>query len=330
MTQEKIVLAHGGGGVKTSRLIEEVFLKRFRDPLLRELDDGAVIGDRVFTTDSFVVRPLFFPGGDIGKLAVCGTVNDLAVMGAEPLYLSAAFILEEGFEIARLEQILDSISETAAACGARIVTGDTKVVEKGKGDGLYINTSGIGRLTFSRPVALSRIEPGDVVVINGPIGQHGLAVLAARADFGFSADIRSDVAPLWPFIGSFSGANVKFMRDPTRGGVAQTLNEIVSGKKFGIEIDEEEIPVEKEVRAFCEILGFDPMDLPNEGKVIVVVSHDDAPRLLEAMHRDPLGLAARAIGRITGSRPGQVILKTSLGTDRIVVAATGDLLPRIC
>ena len=330
MTKGKIVLAHGGGGVQTSRLLEDVFLSRFRDPLLREMGDGAAIDGLVFTTDSFVVHPLFFPGGDIGKLAVCGTVNDLAVMGAQPLYLSVAFILEEGLEIDRLEKIADSIERTAAACGVRIVTGDTKVVEKGKGDGLYINTSGIGRPAFRVSPALSRIEPGDLVVINGPIGQHGLAVLAARADYGFSAEIVSDVAPLWPFVRSFSDCDVRFMRDPTRGGMAQTLNEIVSGRTFGVEIDEEEIPVEKDVRSFCEILGFDPLYLPNEGKVICVVSPGDAPRLLETMRRDPLGKAARKIGRISDRHPGRVVLRTALGTERIVVAASGDLLPRIC
>jgi hydrogenase expression/formation protein HypE len=327
---DKILLSHGGGGQKTTDLIRDIIHKHFNDPLLEQMDDAAVLGNLVFTTDSFVVNPIFFPGGDIGELAVSGTVNDISVMGAKPLYLSVGFIIEEGLEITDFEKILTSIRKAAEAAEIRIVTGDTKVVEKGKCDRIFINTSGIGEIVFSRPLAVERLEAGDVILINGAIGLHEVSVLTARNEFGLDIEVHSDVAPLWPMIRELKDLDIKFMRDPTRGGMAQVLNEIVQDMEFGVEIEETALPVIPEVAGVCEILGFDLLHLANEGKVIVAVAQEDAPKALEIMQAHPLGKGAAVIGRITEKNKGMVILKTTALSERIVMPPTGELVPRIC
>jgi len=327
---DKIMLAHGGGGQKTTGLIRNKIQKYFNDPLLSRMDDAAVLDRLVFTTDSFVVEPLFFPGGDIGELAVSGTVNDIAVMGARPLYLSVGFIIEEGFEISDFEKILESMKRAAEASPVRIVTGDTKVVHRGKCDGIYINTSGIGEIVFTPPPGMEHIQPGDMVLINGPIGLHAISVLTARKEFGLDTEVPSDVAPLWPLIRQWQDFTVKFMRDPTRGGIAQVLNEIVSDKEFGIEIWEDSLPITREVAGVCEILGFDILHLANEGKVIVVAAEADAEKILEIMENHPLGKGAKIIGKVTGTNKGMVTLKTTSLSERIVLPPSGELIPRIC
>lgn len=327
---DRITLSHGGGGRKTEELIKGLFQKYLKDPLILEMDDGARIDEFVLSTDSFVVNPLFFPGGDIGRLSVSGTVNDISVMGAKPLYLSLSFIIEEGFEIDKLERILQSIKDTAEEAGVRIVTGDTKVVEKGKADGIYINTTGLGKMVFYPSPSIERVEPGDIIIINGSIGLHGISVMMARGEFGLESDVKSDVSPLWGLISGLREFNVKFMRDPTRGGLAQVLNEMVSNKNFGIEIWEESIPVSEEVNGVCEILGFDPLYMANEGKVVLVVDKDDGERVIERMKNSPYAEKPSVIGRITEEHRGVVTLKTDFGTERIVMPATGEILPRIC
>jgi hydrogenase expression/formation protein HypE len=327
---DKVLLAHGGGGSKSAELTRSVFQRFLRDPLLLEMDDAARLDGQVFTTDSFVVKPLFFPGGDIGRLAVCGTVNDLAVMGAEPLYLSIAFIIEEGFPVPALEKILASIAGACRASGARIVCADTKVVEKGKADGLFINTAGIGRPVFRKPVLPARVRPGDVILINGPLGLHGISVLTARGEFGLQASVKSDVAPLWGLIAKCRNLDIPFMRDPTRGGLAQTLNELALGKKFGVRISEDRLPIPKKVAAVCDLLGFDPLHVANEGKVVLVVAQRDAARALKILRRHPLGKDARRIGEITAENPGRVVMATRAGSERIVMPPVGEILPRIC
>jgi hydrogenase expression/formation protein HypE len=330
----KILLSHGGGGQKTTQLIQQTIHKYFKDPLLDQMDDSArlghISGEMVFTTDSFVVNPIFFPGGDIGDLAVSGTVNDLSVMGAKPLFLSVGFIIEEGLEFEKFEKILDSISKAATVAGIRIVTGDTKVVEKGKCDGIYINTSGIGEIVFNNPPSAQRLKSGDVILINGPIGLHEVSVLTARNEFGLETKVNSDVVPLWPIIEKLSDLDIKFMRDPTRGGMAQLLNEVVQGRDFGVQIEESALPVTTEVAGVCEILGFDILHLANEGKVIVIVSKEDAQKALGIMADHSLGQGATIIGEITVANPGMVILKTTALSERIVMPPTGELVPRIC
>lgn len=330
MTMEKILLAHGGGGQKTTQLIQDRIHKYFHDPLLAGMDDAAILNDWVFTTDSFVVDPLFFPGGDIGELAVSGTVNDIAVMGARPLYLSVGLIIEEGFLLKDLEIILESMKKSADSCGIRIVTGDTKVVERGKCDGIYINTSGIGRLEFNPVPNVNQIQEGDVVLINGAIGLHAISVLTARKEYGLDTEVISDVVPLWPLIDSLRDFNIKFMRDPTRGGIAQVLNEVAANRDFGIEIDEESLPITPEVSGICEILGFDILHLANEGKVIIIAPEKDADQLLKKMQNHPLGKGSKIIGRVTSKNKGMVTLKTSALSERIVMPPTGELIPRIC
>ena len=327
---DKVLLAHGGGGSKSAELTRLVFQRFLRDPLLMEMDDAARLPGQVFTTDSFVVRPLFFPGGDIGRLAVCGTVNDLAVMGAEPLYLSIAFIIEEGFPLAQLEKILASIVRACRESGARIVCADTKVVEKGKADGMYITTAGIGRPLFKKPVEPARIRPGDAILLNGQLGLHGISVLTARGEFGLQGKIRSDVAPLWSMIKECRALDVPFMRDPTRGGLAQTLNELAQGIKFGVRIDEDKLPIPQKVAAVCDLLGFDPLHVANEGKVVMVATARDAEKALKLLRRHPLGRGARRIGEITGENPGRVVMATRTGSERIVMPPVGEILPRIC
>jgi hydrogenase expression/formation protein HypE len=333
---DKILLGHGSGGKLTSELIKNIFLPAFENPYLAELGDQAVInlnGLKIaFTTDSYVVNPIFFPGGDIGELAVNGTVNDLAVGGARPLFISAGFILEEGFPISDLCKIVESMKKACACAGVILVTGDTKVVEKGKGDKIFINTSGIGIIEKEIEISPRKVKPGDKILINGPIGLHGIAILSKREGIEFEAEIESDTAPLNSLVAdilSVSG-NIHWMRDPTRGGVSSALNELAQSAKLGIEIWESEIPIPEPVKAACEMLGLDPLYVANEGKLIAVVSNDDAEKVLEAMRDNPLGKEAKIIGEITEEHPGVVLMKTLVGGKRVVDMLAGEQLPRIC
>lgn len=330
---EIITLDYGSGGKKTSRLIEGMIVPSLSNPMLNELGDGAILpgGEKlVFSTDSFVVNPIFFPGGDIGKLSVCGTVNDIAVCGGVPKFLSCAFIIEEGLPAAQLERIIDSIAKCCERAGVRVVTGDTKVVEKGRGDGIYINTAGIGVLKY--PALTPRaIRPGDAVIVSGTVGDHGAAVMLARNGM-LQGDISSDCAPLNELCEAVlsTGAGVRVLRDPTRGGVATTLNEFVEGSGVGIELDEDAIPVRGAVRAACDMLGLDPMYCANEGKLLCVVDADDAETVLSAMHKTDVGADAAIIGTVTGRYPARVVMRTALGGSRILQKLSGAQLPRIC
>jgi hydrogenase expression/formation protein HypE len=317
-------------------MIREIFLASFQNPVLDRLDDQAIVtvnGTRLaFTTDSFVVKPLFFPGGDIGSLAAHGTVNDLAMGGAKPLFLSAAFILEEGLSMDVLRRVVHSMREAAATAGVTIVTGDTKVVEKGSGDQLFINTTGIGEMPDGVNLSANRARPGDTVLVSGSIGDHGIAILAQRAGLEFESDIQSDSAALHGLVSDMLAVSneIRCMRDPTRGGISSSLNEIAASSKVGIELIEREIPVREEVRGACEMLGLDPLYVANEGKLIAIVPPETAPKLLAAMQRHPLGRNARMIGRVCEAHPGLVTMRTGLGTHRIVDMLSGDQLPRIC
>ena len=329
-----ITLDYGSGGKKTSALINEMILSRLGNPALNALGDGAVLDGAeklVFSTDSFVVRPLFFPGGDIGKLAVCGTVNDLAMAGGEPKYLSLSLILEEGFPTEDLAKILDSLAHTAADCGVRIVTGDTKVVEKGAADGLFINTAGIG---FLRAPGLGprRLAEGDAVLLSGTSGDHGAAVMVAREEQLFSSSLRSDCAPVHRLAAALYplGDALRVLRDPTRGGVATTLNEFVEDSFLTIALDEEQIPVSPEVSALCEILGLDPLYCACEGRLLAVVAPERAEEALAILRRFPEGRNAARIGTVTRRLPGHVILNTAFGGSRVLNKLSGAQLPRIC
>lgn len=330
---EIITLDYGSGGKKTSRLIESMILPSLSNPALNELGDGAILpgGDKlVFSTDSFVVNPIFFPGGDIGKLSVCGTVNDIAVCGGVPKFLSCAFIIEEGMKTAELERIVASVAKCCEKAGVQVVTGDTKVVEKGRGDGIYINTAGIGVLKY--PGLTPRaIRPGDAVIVSGTVGDHGTAVMLARNGM-LEGNIRSDCAPLNELAEAVlsTGAGVRVLRDPTRGGVATTLNEFVEGSTLSIELDENMIPVCGTVRAACDMLGLDPMYCANEGKLLCVVDPDGAETVLSAMRKTDVGAGARIIGTVTERYPGRVVMRTSLGGSRILQKLAGAQLPRIC
>ncbi len=341
MSDELIRLAHGAGGRLTGELVEELFLARFRNPELEALGDSARLasgpGDLYFTTDSYVVSPLFFPGGDIGSLAVHGTVNDLAMSGARPLYLSAGFILEEGLEREKLERVVASMAKAAKEAGVRIVTGDTKVVPKGMADGLYINTAGIGRRDAARPrLGPEAIRAGDAILINGPIGDHGAAIIAAReAGFGGS-EIRSDSAPLRELVENLESAGIRLhaLRDATRGGLGGILAELASQAEATFVIEEREIPVREEVRGICEIFGFDPLYLANEGKMVIFCPAEDSRTALEILHRHHLGAGAAVIGKVgpinRESRRGQVLLETIIGGRRPIDQPSGELVPRIC
>lgn len=333
---EKIMPAHGGGGKLTNLLINSLVLPAFDNPTLARLDDAAVIdlgGVRLaFTTDSYVVRPLFFPGGDIGKLAVCGTVNDLAVMGARPACISCGLIIEEGLDAGTLRKVLLSMGNAARLAGVEVVTGDTKVVGKGEVDSIFINTSGLG--VFERRLNLGRrrIRAGDMVVINGPVGDHGMAVLCGREGLAVDSGIQSDAAPLNGLISTMMSAtgSIRMMRDPTRGGLAAALNEIVKEMPLGIVLDESAIPVREETAALCEILGFDPLYVANEGKVVAIAAREESYALLASMHSHPLGVESRIIGEVTENPRGKVCLRTSVGGTRIVDMPAGEQLPRIC
>lgn len=329
-----ITLAHGAGSRKMHRLIRELFLRHFRNPVLARLEDAAELPLRhqriALTTDSYVVQPLFFPGGDIGKLAVCGTVNDLAVKGAAPRWLSAGFIIGTGLELNVLEAVCRSMAQTARKAGVAIVTGDTKVIEAGSPE-LYINTAGIGVFRHRHLYGAEQVQPGDTVIISGTLGDHEAAIILARGEFDFRAPLKSDCAPLHRLIEELiqTRAAIKMMRDPTRGGVATTLNEIAGATGLGIVIDEAALPVRPEVQGVSSLLGIDPLYLANEGKVIVVVAARDAERLLAVMRRHPLGRRAALIAQITGERRG-VWLKTRLGAFRPILMLEGQQLPRIC
>jgi hydrogenase expression/formation protein HypE len=334
--QDKVLLGHGSGGRLSTELLQRVFMPAFQSLALDSLNDQALVdvdGVRLaFTTDSFVVNPVFFPGGDIGSLAVYGTINDLAMGGAEPLFLSAAFILEEGLLLATLEQVVASFSRAAQEAGVAVITGDTKVVEKGKGDGLFINTSGIGRVPPGINLSADQARPGDCILLSGSIGEHGIAILSQRQGLEFESPIRSDCAPLHRLVAAMLAASpaIRCMRDPTRGGVSSALNEIAAQSRVGMELEESAIPIQEAVRGACELLGLDPLYVANEGKLVAIVDAAQAERILAAMRAHPLGQQARIIGRVTESNPGLVMMRTSLGTTRIVDMLSGDQLPRIC
>ena len=330
---EIITLDYGSGGKKTARLIEELLVPAFRNSALEALGDGAILDGAeklAFSTDSFVVDPIFFPGGDIGKLSVCGTVNDLAVCGAEPKYLSLSFILEEGLKLTDLRRIVESIRAQAEKAGVQIVTGDTKVVEKGRGDKLYINTAGIGFVRFPG-LGPQNIRPGDAVLVSGTVGDHGTAVMLARSGM-MQGELRSDCAALNTLCRRIleTGAAVRVLRDPTRGGVATTLNEFVEGTALGIVLREDAIPVKPQVRAACGMLGLEPLYCANEGKLLAVVAAEDASRVLEAMRGTEEGRDAAIIGVVSDAYPGRLVLETAFGGKRILQKLTGAQLPRIC
>jgi hydrogenase expression/formation protein HypE len=332
---EKILLTHGSGGKLAHELVEKSFVKAFDNPLLAKLDDSAVIdfsGRLAFTTDSYVVSPIFFPGGDIGKLAVCGTVNDLAMCGAKPLYLSLSFIIEEGLPQSELKKIVESVQQAAQEAGVKIVTGDTKVVHRGSADKLFINTAGIGIIPEGADISGSNATPGDKVLLSGPIGDHGIAVLSRREGLSFSTQLESDCAPLNGLVDEMLNAssNIHCLRDPTRGGLATTLNELAKQSKVSIRIEEEKVPVRDEVLAACEMLGFDPLYVANEGRLVAVVPAEDADKVLKAMRRNHYGKETSLIGEVSANNPGRVVMRTTIGASRIVDMMVGDPLPRIC
>lgn len=332
----RVLLAHGGGGRLMHRLIEKMFIAAFKNPHLETRHDGAVLdytGKRLaFTTDSYVVRPLFFPGGDIGSLAVNGTVNDLAMCGARPLCLSAGFIIEEGLPMETLWRVVRSMQCAADAAGVTIVTGDTKVIERRTGDELFINTSGIGSVEHDSVLNPQSIRPGDVVLINGDIGRHGIAIMAQREGLAFEGAVESDCAALWGVVETLlrAGINIRCLRDLTRGGLGTVLVEIAEASTLAMQIDESAIPVREEVRGACEILGLDPLYVANEGRVAVFVSPQDAGRALATMRKHPLGTDACIIGQVTGEKTGRVLLASRIGSTRIVDMPSGEQLPRIC
>jgi hydrogenase expression/formation protein HypE len=336
MAEEKILLAHGSGGKLSHDLIQQVFLPQFSNPFLEPLDDSAKITNRqgpiAFTTDSYVVNPIFFPGGDIGKLAVCGTVNDLSMVGANPSHLSLSFIIEEGFSSQLLKKIVSSIRETAEQAGVNIVTGDTKVVEHGAADQLFINTSGIGWIRPGVYLSGTNAKPGDRILLSGYLGDHEMAILSAREGFKFQGELESDCAPLNDLVGQMLDAcpSIRCMRDPTRGGLATTLNEIASMSNVGMVIEEKDIPVRESVRGICELLGLDPLYLANEGKLIAICPSNEADQLLKVIKGHPLGTHGEIIGRVTTENAKRVILHTLIGGHRILDMLTGGQYPRIC
>jgi hydrogenase expression/formation protein HypE len=333
---DKILLGHGSGGTLSHRLFEQFIHPHFSNNILDELNDSAVfeIGDNkiAFTTDSYVVQPIFFPGGDVGKLAVNGTVNDLAMAGAKPLFISVGLILEEGFAIEDLSKIILSMKSSADYAGVKIVTGDTKVVEKGKGDKIFINTAGIGIVAKEINIAASKCEPGDVIILSGKIAEHGIAILSVRERLEFETTVKSDTAPLNKLVNEMLDAskNIHVLRDPTRGGLATTLNELAGAAQVGMFIEEEKISINEEVKAACEILGIDPLYIANEGKLVAIVQQEDAEKVLHAMHKNEFGKDAAVIGEVTQNNPGEVIMKTIIGTKRIIDMLSGEQLPRIC
>jgi hydrogenase expression/formation protein HypE len=338
-------LAHGSGGKLSQDLVERFFVRHFDNPTLLQLEDSAVIevpeaGARIanprlaFSTDSYVVSPLFFPGGDIGKLAVCGTVNDLSMSGAKPLWLSAGFIIEEGLPLAELERIVVSMAATAKLAGVQIVTGDTKVVDRGSADRLFINTAGVGLVPPGVEIAGDRARPGDAVLVSGTIGDHGMTIMTQREGLQFGSPLESDCASLNGLVAAMLAElpsdSIRCLRDPTRGGLATTLNELARRSDVGIEIEETAVPVREAVRGACELLGLDPLYVANEGKLVAIVAQDEAQALLERMRAHEYGREAALIGQVVDAHPGRVVLRTALGTRRVVDMLTGEQLPRIC
>ncbi len=336
MLQDRILLAHGSGGTMMRDLINDVFMAGFADDVLARMDDAASVdfpGSRLaMSTDTYVVNPLFFPGADIGRLAVCGTVNDIATSGARPLYLSVGFILEEGMPVEDLKRILVSMRDAAAEAGVRIVTGDTKVVEKGHGDGCYINTAGVGVLAEGVDLSGSLCKPGDVVLVSGTLGDHGIAVISTREGLSFSTDIESDAAPLAEMIAAVLEAapDVRCFRDPTRGGLASTLNELAGASGVTITVEESLVPVREQVRGACEMLGYDVFQVANEGKMVAVVPAEQAEAALAAMKAAPYGADAAIVGEVSDGPAGRVYVKTAFGATRIMDMLVGEQLPRIC
>jgi hydrogenase expression/formation protein HypE len=338
----QIVLGHGSGGKLSAELIEKVFVSRFANPTLERMNDSATLeigGARLaFTTDSFVVTPIFFPGGDIGSLAVNGTVNDLAMAGAKPLYLSAAFILEEGLLTADLARVVDSMQAAASRAGVQLVTGDTKVVNRGKGDQVFITTTGLGQVPADVQLSADRAQPGDKILLSGYIGDHGITILSQRENLEFEGDLHSDCAALNGLVevmldearAAGTPAAIRCLRDPTRGGVASTLNEIASRAQVGMMLQESAIPVRDTVRGACEMLGLDPLYVANEGKLLAIVSAEMAPKILQRMTSHPLGKGSTIIGQVMESPAGMVLMKTSVGGTRVVDTLFGEQLPRIC
>jgi hydrogenase expression/formation protein HypE len=337
---DRILLGHGSGGTLTSDLIRKLFVPGFGNEILQRLEDqatvsvdGAAGGNRIaFTTDSFVVRPIFFPGGDVGKLAVHGTVNDLAVGGATPLFLSAAFILEEGLPLTDLKRIVDSMHQACDEAKVSLVTGDTKVVDRGKGDQIFITTSGIGIVPAGRSLSIRNARPGDHVLVSGTIGDHGIAIMSVREGIEFETVLESDCAPLTDLVSVMlkECPQIRSMRDPTRGGLSSVLNELAEASGVGIKLEESAIPMRQEVRAACDMLGLDPLYVANEGKLIAVVPEESASRVLAAMRHHPLGKNAANIGRIVDDHNGMVVLHTLVGGERVVTMLAGEQLPRIC
>jgi hydrogenase expression/formation protein HypE len=336
MRDRRITLAHGAGGKLSHDLVQELFLPFFANDLLRALDDSAIIpaqSNRIaFTTDSYVVRPLFFPGGDIGRLAICGTVNDLVMAGARPLGLSASFILEEGFLIEDLEQVLSSMKEAAQEAEVQVVAGDTKVVEHGAAQGLFITTAGLGIIPEGVDVGSARARPGDAIIVSGPLGDHEIAVLMARGEFSLQGGIKSDCAPLNGLVEVMLEASqaIHALRDPTRGGMATVLWEIANASKVGVVVEEGLIPIRAEVKAVCELLGFDPYYLANEGRLIAFVPEGEVGGVFKAMQAHALGREAAIIGRVVAEHPGKVLLKTAIGGHRLLDPLSGEQFPRIC
>ncbi|MBN2544633.1 MAG: hydrogenase expression/formation protein HypE [Spirochaetes bacterium] len=338
MSNNKITLAYGNGGKFTSELINDVFKKIFDNNILNQLNDSAVLNIQdkkiAFTTDSYTIKPVFFKGGDIGKLAVCGTVNDLIVSGAKPLYISSSFIIEEGYDFEDLSKIVRSMKTAADQSNVSIVTGDTKVVEKGSVDSIFINTSGIGIINDDIKLNLSYINENDVVIINGDIGDHGVSILLSREDFPITSSVTSDCDSLLQIYDAMhefiKNHEIKIMRDPTRGGIATTLNEFVEGSDFSFIIDEKSLPIKNEVKAICEMTGFDPLYMANEGKILIVISRRSSEKLLKKLKNTNIGKNSRIIGKATKKEKGKVILNTQIGGYRILDKLTGNMLPRIC
>lgn len=337
MKAEKILLAHGGGGKLTKELIDNLIVKKLSNPILNQLHDSALLKlkkcEIAFTTDSYTIKPIFFNGGDIGKLSVFGTVNDLVVAGAQPLYITLALVIEEGFQLELLEKIINSIKSATREAKVSVVSGDIKVVEKGAVEQIFINTSGIGILNAGINISSSRIDSGDKIIVNGFIGEHGISILALREGIKFATTIKSDLAPLSKLISKIPKQyypDIHFMRDPTRGGIAMTLNEIAISSNLGIEIYEEKIPIRKEVSAACDMLGLDVLSVANEGKVVMIVSADVADKILSEMKKHPLGKNANIIGEIVNTHKGMVVMHTCVGGSRIITMPYGEELPRIC
>jgi len=334
---QRVLLGHGSGGKLSARLLREEFLPHLGNDILAQLGDAAVLrlgdSDIAMSTDTFVVKPLEFPGGDIGSLSIHGTINDLAMMGARPAFVSAGFVLEEGLDLDVLRRVVRSMGRAATEVGVRLVTGDTKVVERGKADGIYINTTGLGLLDGLFRPSPDRARPGDAIIVSGPIGRHGIAIMAARNALGFETEIESDSAPLIAIVDILRntvGVETRVLRDPTRGGVASSLNEIAAASRVGIELDEESLPVPGEVGAACELLGLDPLYVANEGILLAFIPESAVGRVIPALRAHPLAAAATRIGCVVDQHPGMVVLRTAIGGTRVVDMLPGDQLPRIC